>query len=163
MTIAVSVVARKSPLLTAMLLALCVGVASVGIVIGCGMVGELSLLTRLACLSLTIALAARGLIHALKKQYPYQLDITGTGQIRLTLLTESVDRIEIGNNDPRQRGLLVTLLPDSTLWARFMMLRLRDDSGRVHALPIWPDSMPEASFRALAVACRWISGHRFAE
>jgi toxin CptA len=162
MTIAVSVVVKPSRLQTATYAALCAAIAGIGFVVVCGAVGELPLLVRLACLFTLLALAIGCYVHVVGKQVPCQLDISGTGQIRLTLQTKQVDRTDISNNGTQQRSLLVTLLPDSTIWPRFMVLRLRDDRGRVHALSVWPDSVPQTSFRALAVACRWIAAHRFA-
>jgi len=163
MTIAASVVVKPSRLRNAILTALCVGVAGIGIAIGCGLVGELSLLVRLVCSVLVVVIAIWGFLNAGKNQIPYRLDIGGTGQIRLTCLLSSSDRVKHTNYHPHSPGMLVTLLPDSTLWPYFMMLRLRDEGDVVHALSIWQDSLSPTSFRALAVACRWIAAHRFVE
>lgn len=163
MTIAISVVVNPSRLQKAILATLCIGVACLGVVIGCGMVGEPPLFARLVCALLAIILAVGGFARVSRSRHPYRLDIGGTGQIRLTQLSTPADDADNINNHPHTRGMLVTLLPDSTLWSRFMILRLQDEDGGVHALSIWQDSVPQASFRALAVACRWIAAHRFAE
>jgi hypothetical protein len=138
-------------------------VFSIGIVLALGMVGELSLFNRLACALALFALAIVGIYRLKRLQDSYALDIGGTGQIRLTALAVSAKQGNHSNIHPLWRGMLVTLLPDSTLWSRFMVLRLQDDGGRIHVLPIWADSVSSESFRALAVACRWIAAHRFAE
>jgi hypothetical protein len=163
MTIAVSVVVKPSRMLRIVLALLCAGVLAVGISLVCGMVGDMSFSARLACLLLCSALAAGGFFHIVKRQHPYRLDISGTGQIRLISLPEDADCADICNNHPHPTGMLVTLLPDSTLWPRFLILRLQDESRRIYALSIWPHSVSTASFRALAVACRWIAAHRFAQ
>lgn len=50
----------------------------------------------------------------------------------------------------------VSVLPDSTVFARLIVLRLRvGERGRVRALTLFPDSMTPAEFRALRVCLRW--------
>lgn len=49
-----------------------------------------------------------------------------------------------------------SVLPDSTVFARLIVLRLRvGERGRVRALTLLPDSMTPAEFRALRVCLRW--------
>lgn len=163
MTIAVSVVVKPSRLLLSVLVLLCIGVALVGIAIGLGVVGELSAWVRLACLLCCFAAAGGGLVHAVKRRRNYYLDISGSGQIRLRHMAHGPVDVFKSNIIPHEGGMLVVLLADSTLWPRFLMLRLQEDGGIVHVLPVLPDSLPVESFRALGVACRWIAAHRFSE
>jgi toxin CptA len=68
------------------------------------------------------------------------LDISGVGQVRLTVY--------------QQTGAVVRLLDGSTLWPGLLLLRLRGDDGRVRVLAVLPDSVARAERRALALACR---------
>jgi hypothetical protein len=75
----------------------------------------------------------------------HQIDISGLGQIRLTV-QQNVDRTPV--------AVPVQLLPASTLWPQLLLLLLRDGAGRVSAVVVLPDSVAPGTFRALAVACR---------
>ena len=47
----------------------------------------------------------------------------------------------------------------STLWSFLLVLDLRSESGTRLVLIVLPDTMTQASFRALCVACQWIAAH----
>jgi hypothetical protein len=148
--------------LLALVAALCLGVVAIGGALALGALGDMALWARLLCATACLSLAGGGFAATLRGRNAYRLDISGSGQIRLTLLARSTSRAtEITASDPNEGGMLVTLLADSTLWPHFMLLRLQDQNGRLHALPILPDSVSAESFRALSVACRWIAAHRF--
>jgi len=162
MSIAASVVVSPSKRLLTLVAALCLGVVAIGAALAVGALGELALWARLLCGSACLLLAGGGFVVTLRGRDTYRLDISGSGQIRLTLLARKPSRAAaITASDPNEGGMLVTLLADSTLWPHFMLLRLQDQNGRLHALPILPDSVSAESFRALSVACRWIAAHRF--
>ena len=143
--------------------ALCVCASVIGGLIGMGLVGELSVLMRLICALLCVILACAGFVNMLRRRKIHHLDISGTGQIRLRLVVKAASRetLNIAPEAPNADGILVTLLADSTLWPHFLMLRLQDEVGRVHLLPILADGLSAESFRAVSVACRWIAAHRF--
>ena len=78
---------------------------------------------------------------------PRQIDISGVGQIRLTVY------LGMAGGAARTVGLM----PGSTLWPGLLLLRLRGDDGAVSALALWPGNVAGAAFRPLAVACRLIA------
>lgn len=81
---------------------------------------------------------------------PARIDISAVGQIRLTVYHQrDVPHAGIGQ--------AVRLLPDSTLWPGLLVLRLEDDSGRVHRLIVLPDSAAPDVRRRLALAARSIA------
>lgn len=137
-----------------MVAAICVGVVLIGAALGLGMVGELSVWQRALCALPCILLAPLGFIRTVRVQKTYRIDISGSGQIRLfPQQTSHADK------NPGHVGTLVSLLPHSTLWPHFLLLRLRAEDGQVHVLPILPDCVSPDSMRAVAVACRWITAH----
>jgi toxin CptA len=71
-----------------------------------------------------------------------RLDISGVGQIRLTVY--------------QQTGTVLRLLDGSTLWPGLLLLRLGDGDGDggTQALVVLPDSVTRTERRALALACR---------
>jgi len=46
--------------------------------------------------------------------------------------------------------------PDTTVFSRLIVLRLRDDQGRLRSLAILPDSLPPEQFRVLCLWLRWL-------
>ncbi len=87
----------------------------------------------------------------------HQIDISGLGQIRLTvqLCSGRIPAARPGTPVcPAARD--VRLLPASTLWPSLLLLLLRDSSGVLTPVVVLPDSLSPAAFRALACACRAI-------
>lgn len=72
-----------------------------------------------------------------------RIDISGVGQIRLTV-----------QQDLEDAGMPATLLPGAAVWPCCMLLRLRTEDGVVRPLVLLPDSVPPGQYRALAVAVR---------
>ena len=162
MSIAASVVVSPSKRLLTLVAALCLGVVAIGAALAVGALVEMGLWARLLCASACLLLAGGGFAATLRGRNTCRLDISGGGQIRLSVGAHMSPRADdVTASDPNEGGMLVTLLADSTLWPYFMLLRLQDQNGRLHALPILPDSVSAESFRALSVACRWIAAHRF--
>lgn len=83
-----------------------------------------------------------------------QIDISGVGQVRLTVQQE----LRSDADGAPVTGVPVTLLDGSTVWPQLMLLRLRADDGAVWRLPVLRDSLPPEQFRALAVALAAIGG-----
>lgn len=164
MSIATSVLVIPSRSLLLMTAVLCVCTAAVGCAVGLGAVGELGAWAGWTCALGCVTLAGVGLLTMMQCRKIYHIDISGSGQIRLRFVApDPRETPKLAAKEHNADGALVTLLADSTLWSRFLMLRLRDEGGRVHVLPILPDSVSAESFRALSVACRWIAAHRFSE
>nr|WP_148415431.1 protein YgfX [Noviherbaspirillum massiliense] len=130
----------------------------VGVLIGAGKVGELPVAPRYSIAIFCLFLAFFGLCHTARHRKHLHIDISGTGLIRLA---------EIGDNYHSckhakwphlyQDREIVILLDDSTMWSWLLLLRLKTQDGKIRVLPILPDSVSRDSFRALAVACRWIA------
>ena len=74
----------------------------------------------------------------------HQIDISGVGQLRLT--------VQQGGGTDARGGMLVALLPGSTLWPRLMLLRLGGGDGACCHLAVLPDSVAPEAFRGLVVA-----------
>jgi hypothetical protein len=62
------------------------------------------------------------------------------------------------NSAHQDRGELVQLHRDSTLWSMLLLLRFQSANGYVRVVIVLPDSLNEASFRELHTACHWIAG-----
>jgi toxin CptA len=125
-----------------MLAAMLVACMAVALWLVLGDVAFLPWLARLA-LSGLIGLACLFAVWQARAQLqPSRLHIAAQGQISLAAAG--------------RKSTLVQLLPGSTLWPHCLVLRLRDERGKVHVLLILPDSVAVHEFRALLVACRWI-------
>jgi len=119
-----------------------------------------ALIAALSC----FILAGLGLRTIWRTRQSWQLDISGVGQIRLRRASSGAANSGAdAENSASDDGLLVRLLADSTMWPNFLLLRLQDGEGLVHHVAILPDNVPSDALRAVSVACRWISAHRFAD
>jgi hypothetical protein len=88
----------------------------------------------------------------------HRIDISGTGEMVLTV--QQGLRVPGSIETPRGAdGAAVALLPGSVVWPPLMLLRFGCADGRVLVLPVWRDSVPCATWRALAVAVRAIGRH----
>jgi toxin CptA len=150
MSIAVSAVIVPSRLLRRVML--CYGLANLGAGAALGVAlarpFALAWLGAAACL-LAGAAVLRRLAHL---QNVRQIDISGLGQLRLTV------QQGIGTDDAP--AALMQLLPGSTVWPGLMMLRLRGADGVARALALLPDSVEAGQFRRLSVAIRVIAARK---
>ncbi|WP_338764385.1 hypothetical protein [Massilia sp. METH4] len=139
MSIAISAVIRPSPALRIAQAALCLVVFACAAWHGPGVAGALLFLAGLAG-----ALPLRGPVKFAR------LDISAVGLIRLTVYHQRrAPCVEAGQG--------ARLLPGSTLWPGLLMLRLKDDAGRMHWLAVLPDSTAPDVRRRLALAARAIA------
>jgi len=100
--------------------------------------------------------------HALLPKFgtAHRLDISGLGQLRLTVQQEmraagaaGAPHVA-GSSGPTSEGVAVTLLPGATVWPGCILLRLRTAAGKTVVLVVMPDSMSPRDFRTLSVAVR---------
>jgi toxin CptA len=98
------------------------------------------------------------MISLLENRDVHRIDISGVGQIRLTVYryTRHAERSDC---DVRASGncRVVELMPGSTLWPGLLLLRLRAQDGGISVVPVFIGSIGAAVFRPLAVACRAIA------
>jgi hypothetical protein len=164
MSIAISAVVQPSKMLFGLCTAFCCGCMLLGLAFLLGAVPAIPLLLAGVLGLFCFFCAGFGLRSLRRSRQIWQLDISGTGQIRLSRkLPDAGKDISHEEKSSGGSGLLVRLLADSTMWPNFLLLRLCDEEGRMHHVAILPDSLPSESFRAVSVACRWIAAHRFAE
>ena len=159
MSIAVSAVVRRSGIFMAALLAMSLLSLSIGAVVCFDLHDDLTLSQRLlvgAC----CVLASLALLREISRQYAEKrIDISGSGQIHVTALPPHSGADHCAAEPPATDRLTYRLLPSSTLWSFMLVLELRSDSNARLVLIVLPDTMTQASFRALCVACQWIAAH----
>jgi hypothetical protein len=108
------------------------GVATIGIVL-CGI--------GLAVFACSVLHTANG---------PVRLTIAENGQLSLVL--QRKERFPVA-----KRAEIVQMMPGSTLWPFFILLRLRLQNRKMIVVPFfWGDLSPQR-FRRLSIACRWIA------
>jgi hypothetical protein len=121
-------------------------------------VGFLSPLRFTAAPVVAAALLFAGLCvahAALRRAMVHRVDISGPGQLRLTV--QQGVRIDAG------AALPVAILPGSTLWPRLLMLRFGAAGGSrgwfaIRTVAVLPDSVAPEAFRLLAVALGAVEG-----
>jgi hypothetical protein len=120
--------------------------------------GDLPPASRYAVGVFVFFLAFFGFYHTVWNRKVLQLNISGTGQVRLSKVTDSTPSCREQNwPHVKDHGLQVSLQKNSTLWSHLLLLHLRSDDGMTTVLPVLPDSVSRDGFRALSVACRWIA------
>lgn len=160
MSIAVSVVVKPSRLLLMMVGTMCAGTAFMGAMLGLGQVGDLPNAARFSLAIFSVFLAFFGLYHTVRHQKTLHIDISSTGQLRLTRLNDAISSCRKKNwPHVKEKGEVVQLLSDSTIWPHLLLLRLQAENEKITVLPVLPDCVSRDSFRALSVACRWIAAH----
>lgn len=157
MSIAVSTVVHPSRVLFALNGAMASIAVGVAIAIGAGYIGDLPIPVRALLSSLVFFLASFGFYHGMRSRKTIQLDISGTGQIRLLKAVGQPSCTAAIRPHVKEIGEVVRLMKDSTIWPHMLVLRLQSESGRTTVVPVFPDSVDREAFRALSVACRWIS------
>jgi toxin CptA len=131
MSIAVSVIVRPSSGLRALHAGLCCCVmASAAVCLDTGW----------AAPSLCVLAGLAGALCGRPPRIARRLDISGVGQLRLTVYQEG--------------GAALRLLEGSTIWPGLLLLRLGGEDGAVRWLTVLPDSVTRAEWRVLSLACR---------
>lgn len=147
MSIAVTAVVRPSVRLRCLLAGYAASAIGAGLALACAGPARFSQAWPGAAASALAGLLF--LFSLLKNSTPRRIDISGVGQIRLTVYHSG--------GLPMAPAVVVHLMAASTLWPGWLMLLLRGADGRTAALAVWPDSVAGAAFRPLALACRAIA------
>lgn len=156
MSIAVSADIKPSRMLLIMMAVAAVFVAAIGVIFAFALVGQLSFILRISLAAACVLAAVLAFWLALQNRKAVWLHISGTGQIRL-VEHHAVVRAKAGTRV--MSGGVAQLLAGSTVWPNLLLLRLRLENGKVRTIPVLPDSVPQETFRALQVACRWVASH----
>ena len=82
----------------------------------------------------------------------HQIDVSGTGTIRLTV------KQEVRASDLASRGIVVMLLPETLVWSQVLLLHLGDARGKRTVVPVLRDSLPPPDYRALRVVIGRLCG-----
>lgn len=140
--------------------AMCTGIAFMGAMLGLGQVGELPNIARFSLGIWSVFLAFFGFYHTVRHQKTLHIDISSTGQLRLTGLNDATGSCQEKNwPHVKEKSEVVRLLSDSTIWPHLLLLRLQAENEKITVVPVLPDCVSRDSFRALSVACRWIAAH----
>jgi hypothetical protein len=157
MSIAVSAVVQPSRILLAMVGAMSAVCAAVGVLAGLGQLGELTDGFRFVLCFSGFFLAFFGFYHGMWNRKPIHIDITGTGQMHIAAVRGDKPCTKTNGSHVSANGTTVRLLKSSVIWTQLLLLRLQTETGETIDVPILRDSVSPQIFRALSIACRWIS------
>ena len=155
MSIAVSALVWPSICARVLLAGFCLLAIGAGVLLGSGLGGVF--FWPLAGAAISVAAGLILTFSLFKKRNPLRIDISGVGQIRMTVYQGMRCEASGGIDAADVQGVPVSLMAGSTLWPGLLLLRLRAEDGRVTVILVWPDSVGAMLFRPLAVACRAIA------
>jgi toxin CptA len=165
MSIAVSAVLKPSRVLLVLVAGMCLGVNAIGWALGFGLLGGPFSLLRVLSSGVCISTSIISFYYNLRSRKTLGIDISGIGQIRLneyTVLDEAT-RAEQFSGSLHSKWQVVRLREGSILWPMLLVLFVEYENGSIEVLQILPDCVPSDTFRALAVACRWIGARNHDE
>ena len=159
MSIATSVVVHPSRILSLSLVVLGLLLLTTATLLVNLPVDDSVFVFRQSLMLLCAAAAITSFFYASLYRKIFFIDISGNGVIHL----RQTDQVAIPEpvqciHNPQDRGELVQLHRDSTLWSMLLLLRFQSANGYVRSVIVLPDSLNEASFRELHIACHWIAG-----
>jgi toxin CptA len=106
------------------------------------------------CIAIGGALLAIGHCDVLRRRCrKVRLTISDAGQISL-IPQGRKGFAEAGEADGAE---IVRMMPGSTLWPFFILLRLQQQNKQITTVPFFLYSLSPQSFRRLSIACRWIA------
>lgn len=106
------------------------------------------------------AAAAMGCLCAVQRPTRRRVDVSGVGQITVTVQHELRRRTVAGmamQLAPAASSVPVRLLPGSTLLPGLLVLELADEQGALQRLLVLPDGVTGDGFRRLSVALRCVA------
>ena len=113
---------------------------------------------RISTLVTGLAAAVVSARELLRHRASYLLDITGTGDLRLSA------NVPVNKNIPIDAAIgsdnVQVLAAGSLITPVLLILRLADKHDNINTLLIFPDSVSHDAFRRLALACRWLAAQR---
>lgn len=157
MSIAVSVTVHPSVTLRCLLLCVCSAFIAGVTFLAVASEAALPVWLRLSLLMLAGFAVFVGLYHDRQIRKILHIEISGNGAIHVTgpgLKPACVDAKYPYLVELRQEA---KLLPESTVWPCLLLLRLALREGQQVTIPVLQDSLNGEEFRALSLACNWIT------
>ncbi|MET0982913.1 MAG: protein YgfX [Telluria sp.] len=100
----------------------------------------------LFCVAFFLVAGLLSLHRCISATKTHQIDVSGTGAIRLTV------QQEVGADTLASSGIVVMLLPETLVWSQLLLLHLGDVHGKRTVVPVLRDSLAPPDYRALRVA-----------
>ncbi|MEO8837568.1 MAG: protein YgfX [Herbaspirillum sp.] len=163
MSIATYAIVEPSRTLLVLVGLMCVAVLGVGVAIGFGQVGRVHDLVRGAVGLGCVCLSTATWFWYCRRRLVFYLYVSAAGQIRFTAQRLSDRKLLLQADAVPVQPVAETeveLMATSTIWPWLLLLRLKADNDKIATVVILPDSVTSASFRELAVCCRWLAAHK---
>jgi toxin CptA len=158
MSIATSVVVRPSKCLSLTLIVMSILLLISAILLASFPLDDSVFVFHQLLIALCVAAAIYSVLVPARHEKIFFIDISASGVIRLRHTDQTAPpESSMQMSDFQDRGEIVQLQRDSTLWSMLLLLRFRSGNGLVHTVMVLPDSLDEASFRTLSTACHWVA------
>lgn len=140
-----------------LVLAVCLGTMAIAVGIGFAGVTDLDPIPRILIGACCFFVASSVLYQRTRNRSEFHIHISGSGQIWLMEMVLAGSGMTCPGPSQVKTDVSARVMPATTIWPWLLLLRLQLDGHRVVAVPILPDCLPEGTFRALSVACRWLA------
>ena len=157
MSIAISARVRPSRLFLLLVVAMACFFAGIAIGVHTGNLGAFVPYGSEGIVAISVLMVILLAYAYLRYRKNFQVDISGTGQIRVQSADRSVqNKKENGKKENESSEEVYQIVKGSTIWPNLLFLHLQSGTGKKAVIRIFPDSVSQAEFRALYIACQWI-------
>ncbi|MDL2284073.1 hypothetical protein LJC19_02875 [Oxalobacter sp. OttesenSCG-928-P03] len=125
-----------------------------------GQAGAFSLSCRMIVAAVSLISVFLFVFLHFRSKKSFWIDISGSGEIRLREDSRNVSTPVF----PEKQTLPDTdeyyMVNGSTVWPSLLFLRLESASKQKRYFPVFSDSLKEEEFKALYIACQWLTVHQ---
>ncbi|WAW10637.1 hypothetical protein NB640_02960 [Oxalobacter vibrioformis] len=160
MSIAVSVQVQPSRFFSLLTVGMAVLLLLTGLLVISGYAGSFGFWGRISVLVTSLISSLFFIFLHFHSKKTFRIDISGSGQIRLREDTHNVSTQIFHQKQAAPDAEAFYLVNGSTIWPTLLLLRLVSDSARKSFLLVFPDSVNAEQFKALYIACQWLTVHQ---
>jgi len=160
MSIAVSAQVQPSRFFSLLTAAMAVLLLMTGLLVISGYAGVFDFFGRISVLVISLMSSLFFVFLHFQSKKTCRIDISGSGQIRLREETPDASTQIFHQKQVVSDAEVFYLANGSTVWPALLLLRLVSDSARKRFLLVFPDSVRAEQFKALYIACQWLTIHK---
>lgn len=160
MSIAISAQINPSRFFSACVLGMAFILGLTALLVISELTGEFDLYGRVIVTISSLIAAAFFIFLDFRSKKSFWIDISGSGQIHIREYIGNVSIQTLNKKKAVQDAEAFFMANGSTIWPGLLLLNLSSDSKKKKFLWIFFDSVREDEFKALYIACQWLTMHK---